>query len=373
MRIETNKLSNAIKLSQGVTTGKLKSEIPELQMLSLVIRESKVYVLAQGDSGVSTVRMLAKLGEDSEVTHGDFIISGSKLLKVLNESEDDEITVNFGDHSVEVVTSLGLTRYESVAQNLQTDLNIGTNYEHVFEDIQDQIEFTKEEGQVIENSVWRDGLGVLRASTNDTESVSLIFHTNHVSLSAPYAEIRYTTEFPFMLPMPIDVAKVMQDIVRYDESDTKAYTEGEVFSYVSDEVYVGVFGLGGRAVAGRNQYAWDISSEDGIKVSTDELRSVIRVSDIFLSSTGEDIILEWKYADKKIRVLNKGEDGYGADLSLDIETDSTKEQDTIQVLGEYLQKILVLTEDETVELELLGSEGIHIVFGEGDARLTYIG
>lgn len=373
MKIETAKLANAIKLSQGITSGKLKSEIPELQMLSLIIREHKVFILAQGDSGVSTVRMLAKVGEAPEVGHGKYIISGSRLVRVLNECEDEEIEVTFRDHSIEVATSLGLTRYESVAENLQTDLNIGTNYEHVYEDIQDQIEFTLEEGKEVENSTWKDGLGVLRASTNDTESVSLIFHEDHVALTAPYAEIRYVTEFPFTLPLPIDVAKVLQDIVRYDTSQTKAYKEGEAFSYVSDEVYIGVFGLGGRVVSGRNQYAWDITSEDGIKVHTDELRRVIRVSDIFLSSTGEDIIFEWKYSDKKLRVLNKGEDGYGADLVLDLETESAKDQETIQVLGEYLQKILVLTEDETVELELLGNEGLHIVFGEGDARLTYIG
>lgn len=373
MRIGTAKLANAIKLSQGVTSGKLKSEIPELQMLSLIIRNNQVYVLAQGDSGVSTVRLMAKVGTEEEVQHANYIISGSRLLRVLNECDDEEIEVKFGEETVEVVTSLGLTKYKSVAENLQTDLNIGTNYEHVFEDIQDQIEFTKDEGQVVENAIWKDGLGVLRASTNDTESVSLIFHTDHVALSAPYAEIRYVTEFPFTLPLPIDVAKVLQDIVRYDTSQTKAYIEGEAFSYVSDEVYIGVFGLGGRAIEGRNQYAWDITSADGFKVHTDELRRVIRVSDIFLTSSGEDIIFELKYEDKKIRVLNKGEDGYGADLTLDIQTESQKGQDTIQVLGEYLQKILVLTEDDTVELELLGNEGLHIVFGEGDARLTYIG
>jgi len=372
LRIETDKLAKAIKLSQGVTSGRLKSDIPELQMLSLIIRESRVYVLAQGDSGVSTVRMMAKVGTDSEVTHANYIINGDRLLRVLNECEDETVQVIFGDHSVEVFTSLGLTRYESVAENLQTDFNIGTNYEHVFEDINDQIEFTQEEGQEIENSTWRQGLDVLRASSTDTESVSLIFYEDHVLLRAPYADVRYKTDFPFTLPLPIEVAKVMQDIVKYDDSQSKAYTEGEVFSYVSDNVYIGVYGIGRAFQSGQGK-AWDISTDDGVEVRTEELRRVVRVSDIFLSTSGEDIIFEFKYEDNKLRVLNKEEDGYGADLTLDMETESTKEQDTIQVLGEVLQKTLVLTEDDTVEIELLGgNEGLHLVFNEGDAHLSYI-
>lgn len=373
MRIETDKLAKAIRLSQRVTSGQLKSEIPELQMLSLVIRDHSVYVLAQGDSGESNVRLLATVGREEDIEFGNYIISGDRLLRVLNESGDDEVEVTFGDHSVEVVTSLGLTRYESVADNLQTELNIGTNYEHVFEDIQEQIAYTKDEGDEIANSTWASGLSVLRASTSDTDSVSLIFQRDHVSLSAPYAEIRYRTDFPFVLPMPIAVAKVMEDVVKYDVSDTHAYVSGDAFAYVSEEVYVGVYGLGGRVVLGRSNYDWDITGDDGFAVLTEELRRVIRVSDIFLTSSGEDILFEVKYQDGKLRVFNKGEDGYGADLTLDIQTGSEKADDDLQVLGEYLQKILVLTEDDEVELELLGAEGIHIVFSEGDARLTYIG
>ena len=373
MRIETDKLASAIRLSQGVTSGRLKSEIPELQMLSLIIRDSQVYVLAQGDSGLSTVRLLAKVGSDGDVVHGNYIINGDRLLKVLNESNDEMVDITFGDDSIEAETSLGLTRYQSVAGNLQTDLNIGTNYDHVFEDINDQLSYTKEEGQSITNGVWKDGLGILRASTNDTDSESLIFYEDHVKLVAPYAEVRYKTDFPFTLPLPLDVAKVMQDIVKYDGSDSKAYTEGEVFSYVTDDVYIGVYGIGRAVQAGREK-SWEISSEHGIEVNTEELRRVVRVSDIFLESSGEDIIFEFKYEEDKLRVKNREEDGYGADLTLDIVTESTKEQDTIQVLGEVLQKTLVLTEDDTVELEILGgTEGLHIVFNEGDAHMSYIG
>lgn len=373
MRIETEKLAKAIRLSQGVTTGRLKSDIPELQMLSLIIRESMVYVLAQGDSGFSTVRLLAKVGMDSDVVHGNYIINGDRLLRVLNESDDEMVTINFGDDSVEAVTSLGLTRYESVAGNLGTDLEIGTNYEHVYEDINDQLEYTREEGETIENSTWIDSLGVLRASTNDLDSEALIFYKDHVTLRAPYADVRYKTDFPFVLPLPLEVAKVMQDIVKYDDSDSNAYTEGEVFSYVSDDVFVSVYGIGMAVQAGQEK-SWDIVTENGVEVNTEELRRVVRVSDIFLSTSGEDIIFEFKYEDGKLRVLNKEEDGYGADLTLEMTTDSEKEQDTIQVLGEVLQKTLVLTEDDTVEIELLGgNEGLHIVFNEGDAHLSYIG
>lgn len=373
VRIETTKLAGAIKLSQGVTSGRLKPDIPELQMLSLIIRESQVYLLSQGDSGFSTVRLLAKVGTDNEVTHGNYIINGDRLLKVLNESSDEMVDITFGDDSIEALTSLGLTRYESVAQNLQTDLNIGTNYEHVFEDIKDQLEFTKDEGQSVSNSIWKNGLGVLRASTNDADSESLIFYQNHVLLRAPYADVRYKTDFPFTLPLPLDVAKVMQDVVRYDTSDSMAYTEGEVFSYVTDDVYIGVYGIG-RAMPSGQDKSWEIATEHGIEVRAEDLRRVVRVSDIFLSTSGEDIILEFKYADKKLHVMNKEDNGYGADLTLDVDTESTKAQDTIQVLGDVLQKTLVLTEDDTVEMELLGgNEGLHIVFNEGDAHLSYIG
>lgn len=371
MRIETKGFLEAVKLSQGLTSGDLKPDIPELQMLSLLIREHKVYVLAQGDSGFSNVRMLTEIGYDGDVETGDYIISGEKISRVLGESEDEEVTVIFGENVVELVTDFGVTRYSSEVNNLQTNYEIATNYAHVFEDIQEQISYVEEEGSIVDAEIWKEGLGVLRAAGRDTEDMSLIFHKDHVSISAGYLNIRYRTMFPYELPLPLEVAYALRDVVNYDGSETRATRDAEAFTYVSDKVFFSVFGLGGSTISNVEDYEWDLETENGIEVNTEELRRVIRVSDIFLENRDEDIILEWKYVGGQLRALNRGESGTGADLNIPIETESEKEDEMIKVLGDYLQKILILTEDETVRLEIL-DRAIHIVFFEGDARLAYV-
>lgn len=371
MIINTQEFLDAVKLSRELTSGDLKPDIPELQMLSLLIRDHKVYVLAQGDSGFSNVRMLSEIGYDGAVENGDYIISGEKISRVLSESEDEEVEVIFGDNVVELVTDFGVTRYQSLGSNLQTDYEIATNYEHVFEDIQEQITYTEENGSIVDARIWEEGLGILRAAGRDTEDMSLIFHQDHVSISAGYLNIRYRTNFPYELPLPLEVAYALRNVVNYDKSETKTTKDAEAFTYVTDKVFFSVFGLGGSAVANLEDYDWNLESEDGVEVNTEELRRVIRVSDIFLENRDEDIILEWKYERGQLRALNRGEAGSGADLNIPMETDSEKEDEMIKVLGEYLQKILILTEDETVRLEIL-DRAIHIVFFEGDARLAYV-
>lgn len=372
MKINTQEFLEAVRLGQDLTSGDLKPDIEELRMLSILIRDHKVYVLAQGDTGFSTVRMLTEIGYDGDIEKGDYIISGGKISRVLGETEDEEVEVRFKDDEVELVTEFGVTRYNSLGSTIQTEYDIATNYDHIFEDIQNQISYVQESGSIVDAEIWKEGLGVLRSAIRDTEDMALLFHQDHVSISAGYLNIRYRTDFPYELPLPLEIAYALRHVVNYDPSETKSTKDGEAFTYVTDKVFFSVFGLRSAFVATETDYNWDIETERGVEVVTEELRRVIRVSDIFLESRDEDIILEWKYADNKLRALNSGDTESGADLSIQMDTDSEKEEDKIKVLGDYLQKILILTEDDTVQMEILERDGVHLVFSEGDARLQYV-
>lgn len=382
MRIGVTELENIIKMSQSVTHSSLKSKNEVLNKLTLIIREGKLYMLSQGEGSGLTIRLMVYV-RDVEEQDADYIVDGVKISKVLKEVEDDEVEIyleseNGVGKSLTLKSSLGTTKYLSLAGQLNKGFDNEENFNYVYGDIEGTKGLVEEKGMEVRNEKWLNALGVLRATSSEMLGNTMVAFTDEFTwLNVPYLNIRYHESFPFERPltMGLNVAGVFKDAVGYGGEMSKVLIQnmGRSFTYVSDKVYFSVYGLMLGAINVRKM-DWDMDESKKGEVATDSLRRVIRVSDIFLDSNNEDIKIKWDYRGNKVKVSNDSVQQFGANLEIPLVTSSDQESVNTIVYGNALQRLLSLTEDDTVyvEVEEDDVEAIHVKFSEGDARIVYV-
>ena len=162
MKFQVEDLKKVVSLNNSIIgNNNLRKEGP-LSNLIFIIREGKLYTLAQGSKNLSTLALMIEVG-DTEEPAGVYAIDGGKFNKTLGECVD-EVELNFiKDEStrvqvVELKTEFGTVKFNTY---LVEDTSQDTRFGEILPQLLELRNATQADGHVVTKDVWEHSLKIV--------------------------------------------------------------------------------------------------------------------------------------------------------------------------------------------------------------------
>lgn len=380
MKFQVEDLKKVVSLNNSIIgNNNLRKEGP-LSNLIFIIREGKLYTLAQGSKNLSTLALMIKVG-DTEEPAGVYAIDGGKFNKTLGECVD-EVELNFiKDEStrvqvVELKTEFGTVKFNTY---LVEDTSQDTRFGEILPQLLELRNETQAEGHVVNKDVWEHSLKIVGV-TKEEEFVqnAFVFEPDLVGINLAHMKLRYRAELPYNFAAELDVVKVMAQMLSMSEDETHSQVIDEPrsakFVYTSGQVFLMVQGVTTQPTRIKDM-TWNQEPEFTGAVNLEQLRQQIRISNIFIEDNSQ-IVLDLDFENQEMRVKNEGvnidnQSGINTKLVFHHNGVSDKVR-SIGVHGPMLLKQLAYTEDELVNFEIIEDKRLlHVTFSEGDLYVYY--
>lgn len=380
MKFQVEDLKKVVSLNNSIIgNNNLRKEGP-LANLIFIIREGKLYTLAQGSKNLSTLALLIEVGDTDEPA-GVYAIDGGKFNKTLGECVD-EVELNFiKDEAarvqvVELKTEFGTIKFNTY---LVEDTSQDTRFGEILPQLLALREETQSTGHVVNKEVWEHSLKIVGV-TKEEEFVqnAFVFEPDLVGVNLAHMKLRYKAELPYNFSAELDVVKVMAQMLSMSEDETRSQVIDEPrsakFVYASGKVFLMVQGVTTQPTRIK-EMTWNQDPEFTGAVNLEQLRQQIRISNIFIEDNSQ-IVLDLDFENQEMRVKNEGvnignQSGINTKLAFHHNGVSDKLR-SIGVHGPMLLKQLAYTEDELVNFEIIEEKRLlHVTFSEGDLYVYY--
>lgn len=380
MKFQVEDLKKVVSLNNSIIgNNNLRKEGP-LSNLIFIIREGKLYTLAQGSKNLSTLALMIEVG-DTEEPAGVYAIDGGKFNKTLGECVD-EVELNFiKDEStrvqvVELKTEFGTVKFNTY---LVEDTSQDTRFGEILPQLLELRNETQATGHVVNKDVWEHSLKIVGV-TKEEEFVqnAFVFEPDLVGINLAHMKLRYRAELPYNFSAELDVVKVMAQMLSMSEDETRSQVIDEPrsakFVYTSGQVFLMVQGVTTQPTRIKDM-TWNQEPEFTGAVNLEQLRQQIRISNIFIEDNSQ-IVLDLDFENQEMRVKNEGvnidnQSGINTKLVFHHNGVSDKVR-SIGVHGPMLLKQLAYTEDELVNFEIIEDKRLlHVTFSEGDLYVYY--